>query len=134
MHYKKEIPMRIDKKLILSLMFFSWAIDVQAGNTARPLNIMFVVNHFLPSSQTFILNSITGLIDRGHNVSIFSFYKDNFVDMHPNVEKYKLLDHVIYDDQLCELPECDIVLCQFGYVGQKIFEVERLKKWLKKRK
>jgi len=39
-----------------------------------PLNILFVVSYFPSSSQIFILNIITGLIDKGHNVSIFSFY------------------------------------------------------------
>jgi colanic acid/amylovoran biosynthesis glycosyltransferase len=57
----------------------------------KPLRILFIVGHFPSPSQIFILNIMTGLIDRGHDVSIFSFHKDSLVDMHPNIEKYGLL-------------------------------------------
>ena len=62
--------------------------DVVNKQKQRPLNILFVVGHFPSPSQIFILNIITGLIDQGHNVSIFSFQKDKYTAVHPNIIKY----------------------------------------------
>jgi colanic acid/amylovoran biosynthesis glycosyltransferase len=54
--------------------------------------------------------------------------------MHSNIEKYNLLDCVTYEKFPLKLPECDIVFCQFGALGKKIFEMPHLFEWLKKRK
>jgi len=101
---------------------------------ARPLNILFIVGHFPAPSQTFILNQIISLIDRGHNVSIFSFHKDIVENVDPIIEKYHLLDRVMYIDFPDQLPECDIVFCQFGYHGKKVFEMPEIAAWLKDKK
>jgi len=103
-------------------------------NQLRPLHILFVVGHFPSPSQTFVLNIMTGLIDAGHNVSIFSTHKDTYSFMHPNIEKYKLLDHVMYEKLPLYLPNYDIVFCQFGYLGNKILKMKNLRKWLRQRK
>src|SRR5438105_6330051 len=101
----------------------------------RPLKILFIVGHFPAASKIFILNMMTGLIDRGHKVSIFSFRKDKkYENVHPNVEKYKLWNVVEYENFKHGFPDCDIVFCQFGYTGQKMFAHEEFSKWLKKRK
>jgi colanic acid/amylovoran biosynthesis glycosyltransferase len=100
----------------------------------RPLNILFVVGHFPSPSQTFILNIITGLIDLGHNVSIFAFRKDIYNFVHPNVEKYDLFNHITYQQFPKNIPNYDIVFCQFGYTAKKIFKMKSLATWLKKRK
>jgi colanic acid/amylovoran biosynthesis glycosyltransferase len=121
-------------KILISGLVIFFSINSAAVDEQRPLNILFIVGHFPARSQTFILNIMTGLIDNGHNVFIFSFHKDSLVGMHPNVEKYKLLDSVIYEQFPAQLPECDIVFCQFGYLGRKIFENEQLKQWLKNKK
>ena len=98
------------------------------------MDILFVVGHFPAPSQTFILNIITGLIDKGHNISIFSFNKDNLLHAHPNIEKYKLLNRVTYKKFPAKLPHYDIVFCQFGYMAQKIFQMKHLREWLRQRK
>src|SRR5579872_3655274 len=89
------------------------AIVVYCG-TVYPLNVLFIVGHFPAPSQTFILNQMTGLMDLGHNITIFSFNEGDKEYMHPDIEKYKLLDRVIYTYVPKVLPECDIVFCQFG--------------------
>jgi colanic acid/amylovoran biosynthesis glycosyltransferase len=112
---------------VVCLMFSAMAIS-------RPLKILFVVGHFPEPSQTFIVTQMIGLIDRGHDVSIFSLYKDSFRHMLPDVEKYKLLDRVIYGTLPKNMPDCDIVFCQFGYHGRKIFQMPEIKQWLKNKK
>ena len=39
------------------------------------MKIAFVVQGFPHLSETFILNQITGLLDRGHAVDIFAFVR-----------------------------------------------------------
>lgn len=123
-----------------SLVFFlgfSYSVGLAHSISAfnRPLKILFVVGHFPSASQIFILNMITGLIDRGHDVSIFSFNNDSeLIDIHPHIRKYNLLDRVIYEKFPENLPDCDIVFCQFGYVGKKIIAMKPLETWLKNRK
>jgi colanic acid/amylovoran biosynthesis glycosyltransferase len=121
------------KRVILGLVIFFYTAHA-AADRLRPLNILFIVDYFPSRSQTFILNIITGLIDHGHNVSIFSFHKDSSVDMHPNIEKYKLLERVIYGQFPEQLPQCDIVFCQFGYLGKRIVKIPPLKEWLNDKK
>ncbi|HSC25154.1 MAG TPA: hypothetical protein VLB80_02960, partial [Candidatus Babeliales bacterium] len=137
--------MLLSKRLIVILfVFVNFAITCQVDqykdnseekkSSVKALNILFILGHFPAASQIFILNIITNLIDRGHKVSIFSFHKDDYVNMHPNIEKYNLLDRVTYN-KLCEpFPECDIVFCQFGYLGKTIVRMKKLREWLKNKK
>jgi len=118
----------------LTLIFIIFSSMISYGHEAKPLNVLFIVGYFPCRSQTFVLNIITALIDKGHNVSIFSFHKDDLIFVHPNVEKYKLLNRVIYEKFPSKLPECDIVFCQFGYLGRRIFEMDNLTRWLSTKK
>ena len=60
------------------------------------MRIAFFVDQFPSLSETFILNQITGLIDRGHEVDIFSDKRGNTTQMHPEVLKYNLLERTYY--------------------------------------
>ena len=121
---------------IIAILLFFTTVLPKTVLVDRPLKILFVVSNFPSPSQTFILNIITGLIDQGHDVSIFSFHKgDKHSYIHQNIKKYNLLDRVTYNKlSKKKLRECDIVFCQFGYVGKKIAEMKQLRDVLKKRK
>jgi colanic acid/amylovoran/stewartan biosynthesis glycosyltransferase WcaL/AmsK/CpsK len=60
------------------------------------MKIAFIVTHFPRLSETFVLNQITGLIDRGHEVDIFAFDRSNDPKVHEDVEKYRLLERTFY--------------------------------------
>jgi colanic acid/amylovoran biosynthesis glycosyltransferase len=51
-----------------------------------------IVGRFPVLSETFVLNQVTGLIDRGHEVDIYTEAPGETAKMHPNVEKYQLLE------------------------------------------
>jgi colanic acid/amylovoran biosynthesis glycosyltransferase len=63
------------------------------------MRVAFFVDQFPSLSETFILNQITGLIDRGHEVDIYcdreAYPKGNrpgnWTKMHPEVTEYQLL-------------------------------------------
>lgn len=60
------------------------------------MKIAFIVTKFPSLSQTFILNQITGLIDRGHEVDIYALKPDSTSKVHADVIKYNLLDRTYY--------------------------------------
>src|SRR5437667_7001881 len=131
----KGIVMILGKKLtlVLAIMFAHTVTCLES----RSLNILFVVAYFPAPSQTYILNMMTRLIDRGHKVSIFAFRKkelDKNVQEHPDIEKYSLKNSVIYEEFPEKLPDCDIVFCQSGTLGRQIVSIERLNDWVQQRK
>lgn len=62
------------------------------------MKIAFMVGNFPALSETFILNQITGLIDRGHEVDIYAKKPRKDPSVHSDVKKYNLLKHTYYLD------------------------------------
>ncbi|MEL6159946.1 MAG: glycosyltransferase [Cyanobacteria bacterium J06623_5] len=58
------------------------------------MRIAFVVHEFPVLSETFIVNQAIGLIDRGHEVDIFTRRLGDADKVHPDVYHYGLLDRV----------------------------------------
>ena len=57
----------------------------------KHMTFFFVVDDFPNISETFILNQITGLIDLGHDVFIFSAARSSERNFHDDIRKYELL-------------------------------------------
>lgn len=60
------------------------------------MKIAFIVGGFPTLSETFILNQITGLLDLGCDIEIFALSKNNERKVHPDIEKYNLMERVHY--------------------------------------
>jgi colanic acid/amylovoran biosynthesis glycosyltransferase len=60
------------------------------------MKVAFVVGEFPILSETFILNQITGLLSRGHEVDIYANARGDRAKIHPVVGQYKLLDRTYY--------------------------------------
>ena len=60
------------------------------------MKIAFFVPFFPILSETFILNQITGLIDRGHDVDIYAERPINFEIIHDDVKRYRLMERTRY--------------------------------------
>lgn len=60
------------------------------------MRIAFIVGVFPALSVTFILNQITGLIDRGHQVDIYALRPGRVSKIHSDVLKYGLLRRTYY--------------------------------------
>lgn len=61
------------------------------------MRIAFIVTFFPALSETFILNQITGLIERGHEVDIYADDSRKELKIHPDVEKYSLIEKTYYN-------------------------------------
>jgi colanic acid/amylovoran biosynthesis glycosyltransferase len=67
------------------------------ANETHEMKIAFVVGTFPALSETFILNQITGLLDRGHDVEIYATGpRDDDPKVHPDVDRYGLLGRTTY--------------------------------------
>lgn len=60
------------------------------------MKIVFLVDAFPTISETFILNQITGLMDLGHEVFIFSAARPEERDLHEDIRRYGLLKKTYY--------------------------------------
>lgn len=60
------------------------------------MKIAFITNIFPQLSESFILNQVTGLIDRGHEVDVYAYSAGNDPKKHGDIEKYNLLRHTFY--------------------------------------
>lgn len=60
------------------------------------MRVAFIVYRFPYPSETFILNQITGLLDRGHEVDIYAESPGDLNHVHPDVIDYRLLERVRY--------------------------------------
>jgi len=86
------------------------------------MKIAFLVGNFPVLSETFILNQIAGLMERGHQVDIYALDgpANHTEKVHPIVEKYNLLKHTYYsptppDNQLLrELKTNELLIDNFG--------------------
>jgi colanic acid/amylovoran biosynthesis glycosyltransferase len=56
------------------------------------MKIAFIVDEFPSISQTFVLNQITGLLERGHQVDVFAHEIRNDQQQHADVRRYGLLE------------------------------------------
>lgn len=60
------------------------------------MKVVFILDKFPSLTETFILNQITGLIDRGHEVDIYADSPNKAYKIHTDVEKYNLLNRTYY--------------------------------------
>jgi colanic acid/amylovoran biosynthesis glycosyltransferase len=60
------------------------------------MKIAFIVDAFPCLSETFVLNQIVGLLDRGHDVDIYAICPGGQPVVHADVDKYHLQDRTSY--------------------------------------
>ena len=65
------------------------------------MKVAFLVGQFPVLSEVFIVNQITGLLDRGHDVDIYALSGfSGETKVHPDVERYDLLSNTYYSSKL----------------------------------
>ena len=60
------------------------------------MRIAFVLGEFPTLSETFILNQITGLFDRGHTIDIYATRPRDDPKYHADIDRYGLIDRTFY--------------------------------------
>lgn len=80
------------------------------------MKIAFVLSSFPVVSETFIVNQICALIDKGHEITIFTFQKNQTTIIHKNVQTYNLMDKLVVWE-----PEPSSKWRRFRYFWRVIF-------------
>ena len=60
------------------------------------MKIAVATGEFPALSETFVLNQVTGLIDRGHDVHVFANARRKDAMEHPEVQRYELERRATY--------------------------------------
>src|SRR5690242_10180612 len=68
------------------------------GCATKALRIAMLVLEFPSLNETFILDQITGLIDRGHIVDIYATAPNPEPTVHDDIARYGLLARTTYRD------------------------------------
>lgn len=71
------------------------------------MKILFFVSSFPCTSETFVLSQVTSMIDKGHDVRVFSWGMGDANCTHKDIEKYDLLSKTIYRDM--EVPKSHVI-------------------------
>jgi len=115
---------------IIFLLSFSQIYSIEQelliahhGDTARKksMKILMVVASFPKIHDICMLNQITGLIDRGHEVYIYALRKGDSVNLQEDVITYNLLERTMFE-MPSSLDDYDIVMFQLGH---KLFDIKR---------
>lgn len=112
--YKKNMYFLFSLLLICGM-------DICAGST-KSMKILMIVGSFPVIHDICILNQITGLIDRGHDVHIFAFSKGDCINVQEDVITYDLINKTTFKKLPSNLDSYDIVLFQFGH---RIFDIKK---------
>lgn len=68
------------------------------------MRIGIMTNSFPKLSETFVLDHITGMVDRNHDVSVFSLLTASDSVHHPAIQEYDILDRTTYMDTPNSVP------------------------------
>jgi colanic acid/amylovoran biosynthesis glycosyltransferase len=66
----------------------------------RKLRIIYYVSSFPTVSETFIVNQIADILDRGHEIAIYAFQKNKGFGVHGKIREYNLLEKTTFAPDL----------------------------------
>ena len=97
------------------------------------MKIAIILIRFPTLTETFILNRITGLIDRGHDVDIFAWTKETASTIHPDIHKYKLLKKIHFFGGFRTPPDTTFlyIMGAFWLLCKNVFKTPLLLKCLR---
>lgn len=110
------------KKCMLFFMFIVMPINIFCDtNSKKPMKIFMFVSAFPQINNVSAMNQITGLLDRGHDVTIYSFGEGDFVNVQSDVVKYGLINKMVFKIP-ASFDNYDIVMFQMGH---KLFDIRK---------
>tara|TARA_R110001583_G_scaffold73469_1_gene204402 strand:+ start:2931 stop:4178 length:1248 start_codon:yes stop_codon:yes gene_type:complete len=89
------------------------------------LKVLFFLNSFPNSSETFIVSQIVGLINRGVDVEIFALSKGDLNNVHGDVDKYNLLERCSFANE--GIGKFDSILARGLSVAGNLFNFDMIR-------
>ena len=93
------------------------------SSTVNALNILFLVGKFPYANQMYIINQITGLIDRGHTVTVLS-QKRTTEEYCDALTPYAHALRVHYNQLPHDQKNFDVLLCQMADLGEWLLRLK----------
>jgi len=124
MNEKYKLFTFFPKYLLIILIIQSGIFNASMFCSTKNLKILVVVNYFPHPLQFFILNQITGLIDKGNDVWILANNKRKTGKVQDEIFTYGLLDKTKYDISQFDLDTFDIIYCQIGDLAIKFATIK----------
>lgn len=113
-------------KILLFFLVMPLSIDCFIAREKKRMKILMVLSTFPKIHDVCMLNQITGLIDRGHDVWICAAHKGDFNHVQHDVISYGLIRKTIF--QLPDnLNDYDIVMFQLGHYLRDIKKTHNYK-------
>lgn len=81
------------------------------------MRLAVFVNEFPIPSQTFVMNQVVGLLDLGFEVQIISLRKPTSQVKHENIEKYNLMNKVVFLENIDYKNKLSLLKEVIGNVG-----------------
>jgi colanic acid/amylovoran biosynthesis glycosyltransferase len=107
---------------IFFLLSSTCSLLAQKADKKTAMKILMVVGSFPVIHDICVLNQITGLIDRGHDVHIFAFSKGDCTNVQKDVIQYNLINKTTFKKLPSNVHTYDIVMFQFGH---RIFDIKK---------
>lgn len=125
----KDIIQKFLPKLCIGFLFISFVVihtkdRKNKNNQTKQLKILVVIDRFPWYTKQVIINQIIGLIDRGHNVSIFAETEMPDYKFDPSLQQYNLLKKTYFEQLPPDLDTYDIIIFQYGYLGKKYCHIK----------
>jgi len=90
----------------------------------KVMRILIVVDRFPWYTKQVIINQITGLLDRGHDVYVYSKVQMKDYRMDDSLKKY-LVNRVFYEKLPSDLGSYDIIIFQYGSLGREFYNIRK---------
>ena len=91
----------------------------------RPLKVLIVAYTFPKLSETFVINQVIGLLEKGHDVRVWAKSAEEENKVHESVAAYDLISRTHYGEvPPTDIESYDVAVCQFGPLGNEFLQVK----------
>ncbi len=120
--------MKKEEAVVKNVMVYSLLLLCGLCMARQHLKVLMVVPVFPKIHDVCMLNQMTGLVERDHNLTIYAEQKGDDKKLQDDVNKYHLLSHTIIAKQLPKnLDDYDIVVFQLGHKAVNIKKTHNYK-------
>ncbi len=98
--------------------------SVKNNITKKRMRLLFVLGTFPWYTKMVIINQITGMLDRGHDIFIYAEKKPLQNFNIPELERYDLLNRTYYKELPPDLNQYDVIIFQYGDLASKYIHIK----------
>ncbi len=92
----------------------------------KQLKILFIIEKFPWYTKVIMMNQVISLLDRGHDVHIYTYHGIASDEVDKEALEYNLYDRIHYNrfPSPSEIKTFDIIVCQYGDLGKEYIKLK----------